>query len=124
MLDSSAILTLLQNEKGAEQLTDDLLDAAVASAVNLAEVQGKLVKRGLDPDEAWEHVLSSIAEVESFTADQSRIAGNLIRKTEKYGLSLGDRSCLALAIALGAEVYTADRSWSSLDLGIPIHVIR
>jgi PIN domain nuclease of toxin-antitoxin system len=114
----------LQNEKGAEKLTDDLLDIAVASTVNLAEVQGKLVKRGFDPEEAWELALSSIAEVESLTADQSRIAGNLIQRTEKHGLSLGDRCCLALAIALEAEVYTADHSWSGLNLGIPIHVIR
>jgi PIN domain nuclease of toxin-antitoxin system len=52
------------------------------------------------------------------------IAGSLIAKTEKYGLSLGDRSCLALAIALKAPVYTTEQAWKSLKVGIPIHVIR
>jgi PIN domain nuclease of toxin-antitoxin system len=48
----------------------------------------------------------------------------LIATTAKYGLSLGDRSCLALAIALKAPVYTTEQSWRNLKLGVPIHVIR
>ena len=44
--------------------------------------------------------------------------------TEPFGLSLGDRSCLALAIALNAPVYTTEQSWRHLKLGVPIHVIR
>ena len=41
-----------------------------------------------------------------------------------FGLSLGDRACLALGIALKAPVYTADRSWKNLKLGVRIHVVR
>jgi ribonuclease VapC len=37
---------------------------------------------------------------------------------------LGDRACLALGLALKAPVYTADRSWKNLKLGVRIHVIR
>jgi ribonuclease VapC len=40
------------------------------------------------------------------------------------GLSLGDRACLALALDLKVPVYTADRSWKQLSLGVRIHVIR
>jgi ribonuclease VapC len=40
------------------------------------------------------------------------------------GLSLGDRACLALALALGAPVYTSDKSWKKLNLGLRIQVIR
>ena len=47
VLDASVILALLQNERGAERLTDALLEDSVASTVNLAEVQSKLVIRGL-----------------------------------------------------------------------------
>jgi ribonuclease VapC len=124
VLDASAILALLQNERGAEKLTDDVLNIAVASSVNLAEVQAKLVKAGFSLDEAWEHILSSVTAVEPFTGQQAKIAGSLIAKTEKYGLSLGDRSCLALAIALDAPVYTTEQLWRNLKLGVPIHVIR
>jgi PIN domain nuclease of toxin-antitoxin system len=77
-----------------------------------------------DPDKAWEAALSSITSVVPYTGEQARIAGDLIAKTEKYGLSLGDRSCLALAIALNVPVYTTEQVWKNLKLGIPIHVIR
>jgi PIN domain nuclease of toxin-antitoxin system len=124
VLDASAMLALLQNERGEEKLTDDLLEVAVASTVNLAEVQSKLVKKGYDPEEAWEDTLLLVTSAEPFTSDQAKIAGTLIQKTEKYGLSLGDRSCLALAIALKAPVYTTEQIWRNLKVGIPIHVIR
>lgn len=124
VLDASAILALLQSERGAERLTDALLEDAVASAVNLAEVQSKLVIKGLSPDEAWEHATSAVASIEAFTEEQAKIAGGLVDKTRSYGLSFGDRSCLALAIARKAEVYTTERVWRNLKLGVRIHVIR
>jgi len=124
VLDASAILALLQNEPGAEKLTDEILERAVASTVNLAEVQSKLVKVGLSADEAWAHALSPVTAAEPYTSEQAKVAGSMITTTDKYGLSLGDRSCLALAIALNAEVYTTEKLWKNLKLGVPIHVIR
>jgi PIN domain nuclease of toxin-antitoxin system len=124
VFDASAILALLQQERGAEKLTPEIRRNAVASTVNLAEVQSKLVKMKNDPDQAWAAALSSVAAAEPFTSRQANIAGNLIAKTEKYGLSLGDRSCLALAIALKAPVYTTEQIWKGLKVGVAIHVIR
>ena len=124
VLDASAILAYIQEERGAENLTKEILDRAVVSTVNLAEVQSKLVKKGHDPEDAWEEILSLVNAEEPFTSDHAKIAGDLIAKTEKYGLSLGDRSCLALAIALKAPVYTTEQIWKNLKLGVPIHVIR
>ena len=46
VLDASALLALIQHERGAENLTAELLTDAVISTVNLAEVQTKLVKNG------------------------------------------------------------------------------
>jgi PIN domain nuclease of toxin-antitoxin system len=124
VMDASALLAIIFQERGAEKLTDAVMDDAVASTVNLAEVQGKLIKKGLNSDEAWETALSLVTAAEPYTSDQARIAGDLITKTEKYGLSLGDRSCLALAISLKAPVYTTEQIWKNLKVGIPIHVIR
>ena len=118
------MLALIQGERGADRLTDEILDRAVASAVNLAEVQSKLVKASNDPDRAWAAALSTITDVEPYTGDHAKIAGSLIATTEKYGLSLGDCSCLALAIALKAPVYTTEQAWRNLKVGVPIHVIR
>jgi PIN domain nuclease of toxin-antitoxin system len=124
VFDASAILALIQHEPGEEKLTDEILDRAVTSTVNLAEVQSKLVKKSNDPDKSWIAALSTVSAVEPFTSDHARIAGDLIAKTESFGLSLGDRSCLALAIALAAPVYTTEQIWRNLKVGVPIHVIR
>jgi PIN domain nuclease of toxin-antitoxin system len=101
-----------------------VLKDAVISTVNLAEVQSKLVKNGYSSQEAWDDAVELVAAVEPYTGEHARIAGDLITKTEKYGLSLGDRSCLALAIALKAPVYTTEQAWRNLKVGVPIHVIR
>lgn len=124
VLDASALLALLNNEPGASKLTPELLSDAASSTVNLAEVQTKFVSEGGDPDEAWEDTLSPIRDAFPFTAEHAQLAGSLVAETLNLGLSLGDRACLALGIALKAPVYTADRSWRSLKLGIRIHVIR
>jgi PIN domain nuclease of toxin-antitoxin system len=47
-----------------------------------------------------------------------------VRITRPYGLSLGDRACLALAIRRKATVYTTDAAWKNLNLGIEVEVIR
>ena len=124
VLDASALLAVLNREPGAEKLTFQLLSAATSSTVNLAEVQSKLVSRGIKPDAAWEATLSPIREASVFTSEQAKIAGSLIARTSALGLSLGDRACLALGIALKAPVYTADRSWKNLKLGVRIHLVR
>ena len=124
VLDASALLAILNQEPGAEKLTPELLSAATTSTVNLAEVHSKLVSRGLDPKDAWEAALSPISEVMPFTAEHARVSGDLVTKTRPLGLSLGDRACLALGLALKAAVYTADRSWNKVKIGVRIHVIR
>jgi ribonuclease VapC len=124
VLDASALLAVLNQEAGAERLTPELLNEAASSTVNLAEVYGKLLDRGLSADDAWEATLSPVREAVSFTPEHARLAGDLAGRTRPYGLSLGDRACLALGLALRVPVYTADRSWKSLKIGIRIHVIR
>lgn len=124
VLDASALLVALNQEAGSDKLTPELLSTASVSAVNLAEVHGKLVNRGIASDDAWEAALSAIREAIAFTAEHAQVTGDLVTKTRQYGLSLGDRACLALGLIMNAPVYTADRSWKSLHLGVRIHVIR
>jgi PIN domain nuclease of toxin-antitoxin system len=124
VLDASALLAVLNREPGADRPTPELLSTATSSTVNVAEVQSKLVSLGLATGDAWEATLSPIREATAFTAEHAEAAGNLITKTRALGLSLGDRACLALGIALRAPVHTADKSWKKLKLGVPIHVIR
>jgi PIN domain nuclease of toxin-antitoxin system len=124
VLDASAILAVIGGEPGAEKLTPDLLARAVGSAVNLAEVQAKLLSRGWSSELAWEDATSPVREVLAFDEAQARVAGDLATHTRHLGLSLGDRACLALGIALKVPVYTAERAWKTLKVGVRIHVIR
>ena len=123
-LDASAILAFLFNERGAEKLTTEILAAAFVSTVNLAEVQTKLVKMGRRVEDAWVDANSLGTLAVPYTSEHAKIAGDLIALTEPYGLSLGDRSCLAVAISLNAPVYTTQKIWKNLNVGVPIHVIR
>jgi PIN domain nuclease of toxin-antitoxin system len=124
VLDASALLATLNCERGADKLTVELLSTAVISAVNLAEVQSKLVDRGLSAESAWAAALVPVKEAIPFTSEQAKAAGSMVAETRAWGLSLGDRACLALGLALQAPVYTAHRSWKNLKLGVQIHVIR
>jgi PIN domain nuclease of toxin-antitoxin system len=124
VLDASAVLAILGEEAGAEKLTPRLLGDAIASTVNLAEVHSKLISRGLKPDDAWDAAISPVRESAPFTEEHAKIAGSMLAQTRKLGLSLGDRACLALGVALHAPVYTADQSWKSLQIGVRIHLIR
>ena len=117
-------MAVINREAGAEMLTPQIMNAAATSTVNLAEVHGKLLHRGFSPDDAWAAANGVVHEAVVFTAEHAKIAGDLIIQTRTLGLSLGDRACLALGIALRVPVYTADWSWKNLKLGIRIHLIR
>jgi len=111
----------MRNEPGAA-IVSACLPIAVISAVNLAEVQSKLVGAGLKEQEAWWHIAEIGCESVPFDEEQARIAGGLAR--HPFPLALGDRACLALAIQRNATAYTTDAAWKNLGLGINITVIR
>jgi PIN domain nuclease of toxin-antitoxin system len=117
---------MLHEEPGAEIFAQqfDLLENATMSAVNIAEAYGKLVGMGIASEDAWGAVIAPIPEIADFDAEQAKIVGSMVAQTRSLGLSLGDRACLALGIALKAPIYTADRAWKKLRLGVSIRVIR
>lgn len=124
VLDASVLLAIVRGESGSEKVTAGMLLHSVTSAVNLAEVYSKLLISGWNQSQAWEDGSALVEEVIPFTAAHAKLTGDLILQTRPLGLSLGDRACLALALDLKAPVYTADRSWKKLDVGVPIHTIR
>ncbi len=124
VLDASAILAIIKGEPGTDELSPQMLAGSSASTVNLAEVQTKLVNAGWSPAQAWEDATSPVREIISFDSKQARIAGDLALDTKHLGLSLGDRACLALGLALKAPVYTTERIWKQLKLDVNVHVIR
>ena len=122
-LDSSAILAMLLEEPGGERV-EPIVMGSLLSTINLSEAHARLLKLGVPKDIAWKQILDLQCELCVFTPDHARAAAELIPLTQRYGLSLGDRACLALAIEHKAKVYTADRNWKNLPLGIAIELIR
>ena len=123
VLDASALLALLNAETGAELVQDFLPDASI-STVNLAEVVTRLSAVGM-PENDIRNTLTLLGlEVIHFDEEQAYQAGLLYSYGQVYGLSLGDRACLAWARASAATAVTADRAWKELDLGIEIKLIR
>jgi Hypothetical conserved protein len=58
LLDASALLAYLQREPGFEAVREALREGAGISAVNLAEVVGKLKAKGKDPDRILRRLLA------------------------------------------------------------------
>jgi PIN domain nuclease of toxin-antitoxin system len=63
-------------------------------------------------------------EIRRFDETSAWTAARLRSATKKYGLSTGDRACLALALDEGLPVLTADRAWLTLDVGVHIRTLR
>ena len=120
VLDASAILAFLQREKGAD-IVEGLLPDAAVSANNLAEVVAKLVDHGVPTDDIEQIIAAFDFSIFDVSKDDAVANGLLRAATRKAGLSLGDRSCLALAQRLALPVLTTDRAWAEIP-GLPVEV--
>lgn len=123
VFDASVVLAHIGQEPGSDGI-DELAVEALMSAVNLAEVFAKLAERGLSASEADSIVYRYRFEVAPFDEELARQTGALRPETKSLGLSLGDRACLALAQRERLPVFTADRNWTKLKVGVEIRVIR
>lgn len=125
IIDASAILAAILGETGGDAVFDMLDDAAV-STVNVAEVYTYAALNGLPTDAIDAFFADTGIEIAAFDQQQAVTAGQLASVTRKAGLSLGDRSCLALAKMRGAEVLTADRPWQQIAdaAGLTITLLR
>lgn len=123
VLDASALLAFLNQEPGSEVL-ESLLSHSFISTVNLAEVITKLEERGLWTEQSQTDLEAFGMVIVPFDLKQAVIAGKLRSLTKAFGLSLGDRACLALGTQLNLPVLTTDRIWTQLAISIRIQVLR
>ena len=57
--------------------------------------------------------------------DDAIAAATLYSATKEFGSGLGDRTCMALAIAEGLPVLTADQEWAKIKLpGLKLMLAR
>jgi PIN domain nuclease of toxin-antitoxin system len=123
VLDASALLAYLFEEPGADAVAE-AIDRAFISSVNLSEVLTRMARDGRVPAEFAAKVRQTNVQIAPFLEKDALAAANLEPVTRPFGLSLGDRACLALGLTRGQPVYTADRIWRQLDIGVNVVLIR
>jgi ribonuclease VapC len=125
VLDASAVLAYLQDESGSEKVEAVLSGGkAIMSAVNYAEVVGKLLESGL-PESSVKIVMENLEIIiEPLDDKQAWKTGMLRMSTSEFGLSLGGRACLALAHVKKLPIITADKQWDKLKTDIKIIQLR
>lgn len=125
VLDASAILAVVFEEPGAEMI-DAVLPGAAVSAVNIAEAASKFSDHGMPPETVQAIIEGLQLEVYPVDLAQAYENGRLRERTKNAGLSLGDRSCLALAVHLKLPAMTTDRIWAEIAdaTKVDIKIIR
>ena len=115
LLDTSALIVLLKKESGYEVIENVIASSAISS-VNLSELVAVLTRSGVSEQDIDEIISDLVPEIVPFYEAISIKTGKLAKLTQNYGLSLGDRACIALGITLGLPIYTADKVWAELKL--------
>lgn len=126
VLDSSAVLALILNEDGRQVVAAAIAAGAGLCRVNLAEVATRCVLVGM-PQSAVRNLVARLpVELVDGDADLALRAADMAPLTKPFGLSLGDRYCLALAARAGVPALTADRArqQGAAKLGVAVKLIR
>jgi PIN domain nuclease of toxin-antitoxin system len=126
VLDASAVLALVKCESGQEVVEAALVSGAVISTVSLTEVITRLLRDGA-PEVTVRQTIERLPITSvDFDSDLALAAGWLSNLTRPYGLSLGDRACLALARRANAPAMTSDRMWERVGplIGVTVVLIR
>ena len=97
--------------------------------MNWAEVLTKMQDLGQAPEDvsttlANQGVVDEALTICPFDEGMAQAVARLRPLTRSFGLSLGDRACLALGIRLGVPVLTCDRAWAELAVGVSVQAIR
>jgi PIN domain nuclease of toxin-antitoxin system len=124
VVDASAVLALLKGEVIPDEHMSRIPGATISS-LNLCEVVSKQTVAGIDERVIRRALTRLSLKVVAFDGERAIRAGLLISATSPYGLSMGDRACVALGAELGWPVLTADRAWDRLpQAGFDIVMIR
>ena len=124
VLASSAVIALLRAEPGADVVASYAGDALI-STVNLQEAIKVLIADGASENVAWDTLAPLSLEYRVHGADDAWAAAALYPATKFKGSGLGERTCMALAIAEGLPAITTDRAWSELAIpGLSVILAR
>ncbi len=101
-----------------------MLDGALISTVNLAEVMARLGTLDIPAPDILQDVLEAGLEPIPLDVETAMLSAALRPLTRTAGLSLGDRCCLALAIKRHGVAVSTDRAWARVDVGAKVRLIR
>ncbi len=129
VLDASALIAYVRNEPGASEVRKAFHKEVAISAVNWAEVLSKLADAGFDPGVTSRTLreqapIGPALAIWPFDEQLAQDVAHLREQTKRFGLSLGDRACLALGLFLKVPILTADRRWGDLKLRVTLRFIR
>lgn len=125
VIDASALLAFLKDESFSLDELEIILPNSLLSSVNACEVSTVMLRLGMPLEAIRALIHETVGDVIAFDKELSLIAARLWEPAKAYGLSLGDRACLALGQQLKLPIYTADKVWSKLQLeDIEIKLIR
>lgn len=127
VIDTSAVIALINKEEGFE-VVEKHLGNAIISSVNFSEVitvvNRELFKTENERAEGLKLIKNTLSHIVEFDIEQAITAALLDSITKKHGLSLGDRACLALAKNQKLPVLTADKAWKEIEIGVRVQLIR
>lgn len=129
VLDASALIAFVYEEKGAHRVEPILRRGALISTVNWAEALSIMAERDEPVERSVPRVTDAVADVGAlhivaYDEAQAVETARLRLRTTSLGLSLADRSCLALGRLRRLPVFTTDRAWRSLHVLVKIEIIR
>ncbi len=123
VIDSSAILALINKESGWEKVAD-IIENSYLSTVNYSEIIDKLLYYKFTFKEIQQIFDKLKINVINFDRSIALETAKLKKLTKQYGLSLGDRACIATALLNDSDIVTADKIWLKLKLPVKIISIR
>lgn len=122
VIDSHAMLAFLQKDPGYGRI-ETILKAAVAgeakvyiSAVNLAEVQYQVLRRGKDSS----RILAALEALPLIVTSADSYIPQVVELRAKYDISLGNCFAAALAQDLRRPLITGDRNFHKLGSAITV----
>jgi len=126
VFDSHALLKLLRDEPGAEEVEKILTEAARRdepahmTEINYAEVQ--YIVRRKDGEAAWQTIARELvaAPIQFHAADRV-LADSAADFKTRFKISLADAFAAALAKQQNAELVTGDREFKQLVRDVKIH---
>ena len=120
LLDASAYIAYISQEPGCD-VVSEIIGKSCINTVTYTEIISFYTKKGLSDDLLKE--LCQYVEIINVNENICYAAGHMIKTSRDYGLSLGDRLCLATAQYFNLTVYTADKIWLRVADELKINIV-